>query len=88
VPLLITAVVFVLALAGLGYWLRAKYVGRCSECGRGLVNGRPVRWCVAGHRLHQSCVKRAMEREICPICGIYVADNQAERGAEEPAGSV
>jgi rRNA maturation protein Nop10 len=62
--------------AGLaGYVLRAERAGRCSQCGGSLVGDTPTRWCVSGHKIHQACVKYAMEREICPICGIYVSES-------------
>jgi rRNA maturation protein Nop10 len=62
--------------AGLaGYVLRAERAGRCSQCGGSLVADTPTRWCVSGHKIHQACVKYAMEREICPICGIYVLES-------------
>jgi hypothetical protein len=77
VPLLILSVVFALALAGLGYGLRAKIAGRCSQCGGGFVAGTSLRSCVGGHKIHQTCVKFAMEREVCPICGIYVSESPA-----------
>src|SRR5262245_25022550 len=64
--------------AGLvGYVLRAESAGRCSQCGGNLVAGTPMRWCVSGHKIHHACVKYAMEREICPICGIYVSESPA-----------
>jgi len=66
-----------LALAGLGYGLRAKYAGRCTQCGRSFVRGTPLRWCVSGHKMHPACVKYVMEREVCPICRIYVSDKAA-----------
>jgi len=58
-----------------GYVLRAERAGRCSQCGGSLVAGTPTRWCVSGHKIHHTCVKYAMEREICPICGIYVSES-------------
>lgn len=62
--------------------LAAYAAGRCSGCGRGFVAGAPLRWCVNGHKIHHACVKSAMEREVCPICGIYVSDSppRASRG--------
>jgi hypothetical protein len=78
-PLWITAVVLALAVAGLGYALRAKHAGRCAACGRGLMAGTSLRSCAGGHKLHRSCAKYAMDRdamtrEVCPICGIYVSE--------------
>jgi hypothetical protein len=70
VSLLLT-VIFVLVVAGLGYGLLAEH-NRCSHCGQGFVGGAPVRWCLGGHRLHQTCMSNAMGRAVCPICGIYV----------------
>jgi len=75
--LLLAAAVFVLALVSLGYALRAQYTVRCSQCARRFVSGTQVRWCVSGHKLHPTCIKYAMNREVCPICGIYVSDRAA-----------
>src|SRR5262249_40255630 len=52
----------------------AGLAGRCSQCGRSFADDAPLRWCVSGHRLHRTCVTHAMNREVCPICGIYVSD--------------
>jgi hypothetical protein len=69
------------ALAGLAYYVRhAQYAGRCSHCGR-FVAGTGLRWCDSGHKLHQTCVKYAMEREVCPICGISISEF---RGSTDP----
>jgi MEDS: MEthanogen/methylotroph, DcmR Sensory domain len=57
----------------------AEYAGRCSRCRRGFLAGTPLRWCISGHKLHQACVKHSMEREVCPICGIYVSEFPAGR---------
>lgn len=73
----IAAALFVLALVILGYGLRTKYANRCSQCRRSFVSGTPVRWCVSGHKIHPTCVKYAMNREVCPVCGIYVSDRTA-----------
>lgn len=71
----VVAVVVTLTLAGLAaYALRAKYAGRCSQCGRGLGRGPSARSCLGGHKLHQTCVKPVMGREVCPVCGIYVSE--------------
>ena len=61
------------SLAVYGVALAAKYVDRCSQCRRPFVAGTPIHWCLGGHKLHDTCVKREMGREICPICGIYVS---------------
>jgi hypothetical protein len=74
-PLLVSALVFAAALVGLFAYTRARHVGRCSHCGRGLVAGTPLRWCVTGHKLHLTCVGYAMNREVCPLCGIYVSES-------------
>ncbi len=66
------AAVVAVALAGT-YALRAKYGSRCSQCRRGFAAGTPLRWCAIGHTLHLTCVKHVMNREVCPICGIYVS---------------
>ncbi len=65
-----TATLTVTAL--LTYVLRAMRAGRCSRCGRRVVGGTAARSCLGGHKLHQTCVDYAMNREVCPICGIYV----------------
>ena len=65
-----TATLTVTAL--LTYVLRAMRAGRCSRCGRRVVRGTAARSCLGGHKLHQTCVDYAMNREVCPICGIYV----------------
>ena len=68
------------AFAGLVYCVQhAQYAGRCSQCGR-FVAGTGLRSCVSGHKLHQTCVKHAMDREVCPICGIYVSEFPGSAG--------
>jgi hypothetical protein len=51
---------------------------RQRQCGRSLVAGTPLRGCVSGHKIHQTCLKYAMNREVCPICGIYVSASEAD----------
>jgi hypothetical protein len=60
----------VVSLAGVvTHALYAEYASRCSECERRFGAGA-VRWCVTGHKLHPTCVKHVMNREVCPIYGI------------------
>jgi hypothetical protein len=60
----------VVSLAGVvTHALYAEYASRCSECERRFGAGA-VRCCVTGHKLHPTCVKHVMNREVCPICGI------------------
>jgi len=62
------------AFSGLAdYVLHAQHAGRCSQCGY-FVAGTRLRWCVGGHKLHQTCVKHEMGREVCPLCGISVSE--------------
>ena len=56
----------VTSLAG---FVRRANGRRCSQCGRGFVRSSPVLTCVGVHTLHPTCVKHAMGREVCPICG-------------------
>jgi hypothetical protein len=69
-PVFATAVTLTVT-ALLTYVRRAIHADWCSQCGR-LVGGTAARWCLGGHKLHQTCVDYAMNREVCPICGIYV----------------
>jgi len=50
----------------------------------GFVTGTPLRRCISGHKIRQTCLKYAMEREVCPICGIYVSEFA---GSADPARS-
>jgi len=74
VSIVIPAVAAALGLGGLGYWLRVKYTGRCDQCGRRFVASTAARWCLGGHKVHQTCVAYATNREVCPNCGIYVSE--------------
>jgi MEDS: MEthanogen/methylotroph, DcmR Sensory domain len=72
-------------LAGLAaYARRPEYAGGCSQCGRRFFGSAPLLWCASGHKIHRACVQYAMEREICPICGIYVSESLAG-GPDPPA---
>jgi len=70
---MVAAVVSVTLIAVAAYVVGARYANRCSRCGLGFDAGTPRRWCLGGHKLHNTCVKYAMEREVCPHCGIYVS---------------
>ena len=62
------------AIAGFAEYVQhAPCAERCSQCGR-FGAGARFRWCVGGHKLHQTCVKYEMGREACPICGISVSE--------------
>jgi hypothetical protein len=79
VQFLILALFVAAALVGVVAYAQAKTVGRCSQCGGLLLASTPRRSCVTGHKLHLTCVERAMDRdelnrEVCPICGIYVTE--------------
>jgi len=75
VQFLILSLFVAAALVGVVAYAQAKHVGRCSQCGRLLVAGTPLRRCASGHKLHLTCVGYAMNREVCPICGIYVSES-------------
>jgi hypothetical protein len=72
---LIAAVVVTIVLLGLvAYGLRAEYGGRCSACRRRFARSTPPLWCLNGHRIHDTCTKRVMGRDVCSVCGSGVSD--------------
>jgi len=73
VLLLTSALILAAALVGVFAYAHANNAGRCSYC-RAFSAGAPLRHCVCGHKLHHACIKYAMNREVCPICGIYVSE--------------
>jgi hypothetical protein len=78
----VVAAVVTLTLVGFAaYALRAKYGDRCVQCGRGIGRGPSARSCLGGHKLHHTCVKSVMGREVCPVCGIYVSELTAGANA-------
>ena len=83
-PSFVASAVTLTVTALVTYVLRARRAGRCSRCGRRIAGGTAARSCLGGHKLHQTCVDYAMNREVCPICGIYV-DHSERRGIARTA---
>ena len=67
------ALILAAALVGLFAYTHANNASFCSYC-RAFSAGPRLRRCVCGHKLHDACIKHAMNREVCPICGIYLSD--------------